>query len=120
MRTAESWGYLASSASILALYGSKRLLRLGTAPREAAPIRALERPCARNSEVAGKSSGRRVSRSRPSGEFRPTNPPSWPTPLLVRGCRRDGPAQDIAQLHQPPAGLGPAALASGRQGKDLG
>jgi nucleoside-diphosphate-sugar epimerase len=89
-------------------------------PREVDPIGALERPCARNSEVAGKSPGRRVSRSRPSGESRPTNPLSWPAPFLVSMCRCDGPAQDIAQWHQPSAGLGPAALAAGGQGKDLG
>ena len=35
-------------------------------------------------------------------------------------CRRDGLAQDLAQLHQPLAGLGPAALAGRRQGEHLG
>ena len=49
----------------------------GRSVRGAAPIQALERLCARNSEGAGKSPGRRVSRSRPGGESRPTRPRSW-------------------------------------------
>ena len=89
--------------------------------REAAPTSsAAATVCQRAVESPG---------NRPAGEFLdlgqaanlgPQSRRSWRAPFLVGMCRRDGPAQDIAQLHQPSARLGPAALARAGQGKHLG
>ena len=104
----------------MALYGSKGLAR---------PRAGRAGGCSHSRALATVRPGAVESPgNRPGGEFLDLGQAAnlahkatfMARPFGVGGSQRDGPAQDIAELHQSSAGPGPAALAACGQGKDLG